>query len=110
MGWFSKNILAKLGLDSGSDEDRLIDQLEQIRAAMLEALGDAGAEKYPLVVRRVFHSKDAQALWYARAELMAALADLHGERVAHQRMAALSPMFDGLLPKSLTARPTSLRG
>ena len=62
------------------------------------------------MVRRVFHSKDAQALWYARAELMAALADLHGERVAHQRMAALSPMFDGLLPKSLTARPTSLRG
>ena len=69
MGWFSKNILAKLGLDSGSDEDRLIDQLEQIRAAMLESLGDAGAEKYPLVVRRVFHSKNAQALWYARAEL-----------------------------------------
>ena len=109
MSWFSKHIFSRLGF-GGNDAERVVEQLERIRAAMLDTLGDEGARKYPLVVRRVFHSKDAQALWYARGELMAALADLHGERVAHQRMSELSHMFDGLLPKSWLPRRTRLRG
>lgn len=108
MSWFS-SFLSKLGL-GGNDAERVVQRLEKIRAAMLDTLGEDGAQKYPAVVRRVFHSKDAQALWYARGELMAALADLHGERVAHEMMAEVSTLFDGLLPKSLTPRRTRLKG
>ena len=109
MSWLS-NIFSKLGFGGGNDAERVVEQLEHIRATMLDTLGDDGAKKYPLVVKRVFHSKDAQALWYARGELMAALADLHGERVAHELVSELSTMFEGLLPKSLMPRRTHLKG
>lgn len=88
---------------------RQVDRLEDIRLAMLDMLGDEGARQYPGVVRRIHLSGDAQALWYARADLMAALAGLHGEQVAGTRMTSLSVLFDGMLPKGLMSRPTTLR-
>ena len=62
------------------------------------------------VVDYIFRYPEYRALLDKQLELMAALADLHGERVAHQRMSELSHMFDGLLPKSLLPRRTRLRG
>lgn len=44
------------------------------------------------------------ALWHARADLMAALADLYGERVAHHRVSRQTTMFRGLVPKSMMTR------
>jgi hypothetical protein len=84
-------------------------RLEDIRLAMLDMLGEEGAARFPGVARRIRASADAQGLWYARAELMAALADLHGEAVARTRMVSLSVLFDGMLPKGLMSRPSTLR-
>ncbi|MFV0681597.1 hypothetical protein [Ottowia sp.] len=89
--------------------DRVANRLEDIRLSMLDMLGDDGARRYPQVARRIRASADAQALWYVRAELMAALAGLYGEKTARTRMVSLSVLFDGMLPKGMASRPTVLR-
>ena len=75
---------------------------------MLDMLGAAGSSQYPSVTKRIVHAPTAQELWYARSDLMAAMADLHGEQLARTRMGSLSVLFDGLLPKGLMSRTTSL--
>ena len=40
---------------------------------------------------------------------MAALAGLHGEQVARTRMVSLSAMFEGMLPRGMVSRPTTIR-
>ncbi len=77
-------------------------ELEQVRQAMLEALGTAGCERYMGVARQIRYAADVQGLWYARSELMAALSALHGETHARTEMARLTPMFRGLVPHSMT--------
>ncbi len=84
-------------------------RVEDIRFAMLDMLGDIGTRQYPHVARRIRVGVDALDLWYARADLMAALAGLHGEEAARKRMAALAELFDGMLPKGMVSRSTSLR-
>lgn len=91
------------------DAERQAHRLEDIRLAMLDMLGEAGVSQYPQVARRIRHGGDAQALWYARADLMHALAGLHGEQLARTRMVSLSVLFDGMLPRGLMSRPTTLR-
>jgi hypothetical protein len=49
-------------------------------------------------------------LWYLRGDLMAALAAMHGEVAARQRIAAITAMFHGLVPESLNSRPSPLVG
>lgn len=93
----------------GATQDRLAHRLEDIRVAMLDMLGENGANQFPQVARRIRYSGDALALWYARADLMHALADLYGERVAQTRMVSLSVLFEGMLPKGMASRPTTLR-
>lgn len=88
---------------------RLVERLEDIRLAMLDMLGEEGVRQYPKLVRRIHLSGDAQTLWYVRSDLMAALAGLHGEQVARTRMVSLSVLFEGMLPKGLMSRPTTLR-
>lgn len=88
---------------------RLAHRVDDIRTAMLDMLGDAGAQQYPHVARRIRFGGDALALWYARADLMGALAGLHGEQVARTRMVSLSVLFEGTLPKGMMSRPTTLR-
>ena len=61
------------------------------------------------MARRIRFGGDALALWYARADLMGALAGLHGEQVARTRMVSLSVLFEGTLPKGMMSRPTTLR-
>lgn len=85
-------------------------RLEDIRAAMLGMLGDEGAQRYPQLARRIEFCADEMALWYARSELMAALADLYDEETAHRRLTRQSAMFKGLLPKGMMGRPSSIRG
>ena len=85
-------------------------RLQEIRQAMLALLGDEGARRYPQLARRIEFCADEMALWYARSEIMAALADLYDEETAHRRLTRQSAMFKGLLPKSMMARPNSLRG
>ena len=75
---------------------------------MLSTLGESGAKQFPHVARRVRYATDVQALWYLRGDLMAALAALHGEAVARQKVQRISDMFQGLLPGGMTSRPSPL--
>lgn len=92
------------------DPERVAHRLEDIRTAMLDMLSEQGIQQFPRVARRIRAGGDALALWYARADLMAALAGLHGEQVARTRMTSLTAMFDGMLPQGMVSRPTTLRG
>ncbi len=112
IAWLSKDmqhgLQARIAAWREDDPDLVANRLEDIRITMLDMLGDEGERQYPQVRRRIRYSGDAQGLWYARADLMAALSGLHGERTARQRMVSLSAMFEGLLPKGLMSRPTTL--
>ena len=77
---------------------------EVIRELMLHELGDYGEKKFPAVARRVRYAPDVQGLWYARSDVMAILANTHGETVAREKIAQISGRFNGLLPKSLTVK------
>ncbi len=78
-------------------------QLEHLRLAMLETLGESGLAAHPRVARRLRFADDVQTLWYARSELMAALAEQHGEARARQELERLGALFNGLLPAGMTA-------
>jgi hypothetical protein len=114
MRWIKPNITGSfysLFTPSGEGhESRLANRVEDIRLAMLDMLGDDGARCYPQVARRVRFAGDAQGLWYARGDLMAALAGMKGEAAARQKMISLNSMFDGLLPRGMVSRMTSIHG
>ena len=78
------------------------EQLDSIREIMLDALGPVAALSFPHVERRILFARDVQALWYARADLMAVLSEQHGERAAHAKMEPISHRFKGLLPTAMT--------
>ena len=78
------------------------EHLDTIREVMLDALGPVAAVNYPQIERRILFARDLQALWYARADLMAVLSDQHGERAAHAKMEPISHRFKGLLPSAMT--------
>ena len=81
------------------------DRTEDIRELMLTELGEFGARNHPALTRRVRYCPDVQGLWYARSELMAILAALHGETIAARKINGISKKFKGLIPKSLTNAP-----
>ena len=83
--------------------------LEPVRLAMLAILGKEGAQINPRLHARILYMHDAQALWYARSEVVATLCELHGEGYAVNMVQEITPMFRGLLPKSLTDTTRSQR-
>lgn len=111
MRWISSNlkdsVIALLGGIDMSPEV-LVDRTEDIRAFMLKEMGDSGERIYPRLMRNLRYAQDAQALWYARGEMMAALAELHGESVARDKVERISDKFRGLLPRGLGTRQSSL--
>lgn len=94
------------GLDAPDEVRRL--RTEQVRAAMLDALGFEAPE-FALIARRIRHAKDIQALWYLRGDLMAVLAAKEGETAAGLRVGAISALFEGMLPRGLGARLSPLQ-
>jgi hypothetical protein len=84
--------------------------IAQIQDAMVAALRVAGAELQIDLILRIEAAPDPQALWYLRIELMMALAAAQGEALAHEKVAAISGQFEGLLPRSLSTRPCRLGG
>ena len=98
-----------VNLDSFLIENaRGLPRVEEIRQAMLESLGDSGALAYPLLERRITFEHDAQGLWYLRGDLMEALAAMQGEAQARKEIDELTVMFQGLLPRALSSRPSPL--
>ncbi len=104
MRWFKPVLRNSLSAVLGSESKPVPGAaLESARSALLQALGDEGARMNPRLQRRLQHHGDPQALWYARSEVMAVLSQLHGEAHAVQVVKRLTPVFEGILPKSLVA-------
>jgi hypothetical protein len=114
MRWFKGNIRTSiyglLGNPAGPTDSTLEMGVEDIREAMLGLLGDVGTRQFAHVTRRIRFANDVQGLWYLRGDLMAALATLHGESQARQKVQQITNMFHGLLPGSLSSRPSPLMG
>ncbi|TNF62556.1 MAG: hypothetical protein EP306_02955 [Burkholderiales bacterium] len=75
--------------------------LEPVRQAMLDVLGEEGARLHPQLSYKLRYLHDAHALWYARADVVAALSSIHGEVKAVSMVQSLTPVFRGLVPRSL---------
>ena len=114
MRWFKANLrnslYGLLGNPPSPSESTLASGTEDIREAMLGTLGEAGSEQFPHVTRRVRYANDIQGLWYLRGDLMGALAAIHGEAEAREKIREITAMFHGLLPGSLSSRPSPLMG
>jgi hypothetical protein len=73
----------------------------RIRRAMLRIHGEDGRMDNPRLNHRLRQTRDAEGLWYARAELYADLCQRHNEPHAMRAMESLRPMFRGSLPAGL---------
>ena len=82
-------------------------------ASALDAMALNGLdEKHGYLMSRIRYASNIDTLWYARTDLMMALAAEHGETRAHDRITAISHLFVGLVPAALAPRlatPPSLR-
>ncbi|MBP6851733.1 MAG: hypothetical protein KA164_09030 [Rhodoferax sp.] len=74
------------------------EKLDAVRKAMLDALGDDGTEGHAALERRLLFAKDIGELWYARPDLMNAVAARVGEARAREALVAVTRQFDGLRP------------
>lgn len=112
MRWNSSNFMTGMqslfNAFSSQDSAGTESSINSIRQAMLNALGAAGAKSNPVVQVRVSHANEIQDLWYLRGDLMLALAALEGEAVARAKLAHISEMFEGLLPRGMNSRPSPL--
>lgn len=114
MRWLKPNLRSSiyglLGNPVAPSESILENGTEDIRESMLALLGESGSTHFPQITRRIRYANDIQALWYLRGDLMAALAGMHGEMVAREKVASISSQFQGLLPNGLSSRPSPLVG
>lgn len=84
MRWIKPNLKSSLHALLGSappSDSTLESRTEEIRQAMLEALGDNGHKLYPLITRKVRYSDGIESLWYLRG-------DTDGSPVCHARRTA----------------------
>jgi len=114
MRWLKPNLRSSiyglLGNPVPPSESVMESSTEEIRDAMLNVLGEAGQKNFPHVTRRIRYANDLQALWYLRGDLMGALASLHSETVAREKLTSISDQFKGMLPSGLSSRPSPLVG
>jgi hypothetical protein len=112
MRWLTPQLkssfMAVLGGPESVQPAAMKNRLEEIRSLMLKEIGELGEKSNPGVARRIRYAPDVHGLWYIRSDVMAILAGLHGETVASEKIARISGMFKGMLPGSLSSRPSSL--
>jgi hypothetical protein len=112
MRWLTPQLkssfMAVLGTTESMAPAAVKDRSEEIRLLMLREIGEYGEKNYPGVARRLRYASDVQGLWYVRSDVMAIMANLYGETIAREKMSRISGMFKGLLPGSLSSRPSSL--
>jgi hypothetical protein len=100
-----------LGNLRSTPSDTVLDHgTEDIRDSMLASLGEGASAHSPAIVRRIRYATDIESLWYLRGDLMAALAAIHGERIAREKLASITAQFRGLLPGGMSSRPSPLVG
>ena len=86
-----------------SDQDTVLNvdgRLESIRAAMLDALMELERVQGSDIWSKVDGAGEVQSLWYLRSELMALLAAHGGERIARQKLDAITELFRGVVPNN----------
>jgi hypothetical protein len=76
-----------------------------VRRAMLRALGQSGALRFPKLIRRILAAKDVQAFWYLRENLMYSLSVLHGEAMASEIVEEISEQMEAF---GYSSRPSPL--
>lgn len=112
MRWLKPNLRSSiyglLGNPLPPSESTLELGTEDIRDAMLSALGENGPANFSQLTRRIRYAADIQALWYLRGDLMAALAATEGELAARNKIQSISHLFQGLLPSGLGSRSSPL--
>lgn len=112
MHWLNPNLrstlFALLGHQPLPPDSLMRVGIEEIRAAMMVALGDSSAFEFSNVSRRIRYANDIQTLWYLRGDLMAVLAAKEGETHARAKIQSISGLFEGLLPRGLTVRHSPL--
>ena len=109
-GTLRNSIYGLLGNPVTPSDSMLETGTEDIREALLGLMAEAGTQQFANVTRRVRYANDVQALWYLRGDLMAALATTLGEAGAREQVQRITQMFQGMLPGSLTSRPSPLMG
>jgi len=111
MSWipssFKSSMAALLG-NSLQDDSQPAFELEDIRQSMLDTLDHAGWNTYSYLEHRIMFASGLMDLWFLRSDLMHAISNVLGESVAAQTIREISGMFDGLLPKGLSSRPSLL--
>jgi len=60
---------------------------------MMGLLGESGQKDHPRLAHKLQFALDTDTLWYARSELMHALAMQYGERRAQSALRNLEPLF-----------------
>lgn len=75
--------------------------LERVRAAMLQALDQLHGATNATLERRLLFARHIDELWYARPDLMNAIAEREGESAARDRLAEITTLFQGNLPRQL---------
>jgi hypothetical protein len=88
-----------------AEEPDHVTLLENVRAQMLALLPPGTGPGLEALSRRIRFAVNGEALWYARGELMAQLARVHGELAAREKVETLSSTFERLLPRGLRPRP-----
>jgi len=74
------------------------EKLDAVRKAMLDALGNDAVQGHTALERKLLFAKDIGELWYARPDLMNAVAGRVGEARARETLDGLTRLFDGLKP------------
>jgi len=74
------------------------ERIEAIRRAMLDALEQSDNPDHVALERKLLFAKDIAELWYARPELMNAIAARCGEAQARESLAAITSLFEQLRP------------
>ena len=111
MEWSTQGIknsfFSILGANSSTSSQE--QRLDDVRDAMLEALGSEGKQLYHVLFARISFAQSIESLWYLRSDLMVALSALRGEGVAGTELQRISHMFKGGdLSPGLQSRPSPL--
>jgi hypothetical protein len=105
---FTTSLMNHIG-ESTSDLEVEI-RVEEIRKAMLGIMSEIPDEQAsrPAIWSKVFSVNDIQTLWYLRVDLMALLAEHVGEIAAREKLATVTEIFRGVVPRSQFARKPRL--
>jgi hypothetical protein len=85
------------------------DDLEAIRKVMLQALEQTTDGANSVIERKLLFAHDIDQLWYARPELMTAIAASRGEALANACMADITLQFEIRAPERFKRKTSATR-